>query len=43
MFSLIPVWLRQLKNENVYLVRELPDTAKPYRPEFHQPIIAAAE
>ena len=41
--QIIPVWLRQLKNENVYLVRELPDTAKPYRPEFHRPIIAAAE
>ena len=41
--QIIPVWLRQLKNEDVYLVRKLPDTAKPYRPEFHQPITAAAE
>ncbi len=41
--QIIPVWLRQLKGEDVYLVRELPKTAKPYRPEFHQPVTAAAE
>ncbi len=30
-----PVLLRQLKYEDDFLVRELPDTAQPYRGEFH--------
>jgi len=30
-----PVLLRQLKYENVFLKRELPTTAQPYRAEFH--------
>jgi fatty acid desaturase len=30
-----PVWLRQLKGEDVFLKRELPPTARPYREEFH--------
>ncbi|MGB8817771.1 MAG: fatty acid desaturase family protein [Rhizobiaceae bacterium] len=34
--EIFPAWLRQLKGEDYYLVRELPASAKPYRPEFHQ-------
>ena len=30
-----PVWMRQLKGEDVFLRRELPPTARPYREEFH--------
>src|SRR5262245_43361965 len=33
--EMIPAWLRQLRGEDYFLVRELPPTAKPYRPEFH--------
>lgn len=31
-----PAWRRQLMNEDYFLKRELPPTAKPYREEFHQ-------
>lgn len=41
--EIIPVWLRQLKYEDYFLVRELPKTAKPYRPELHDAVSAAAE
>ncbi len=33
--QMVPVWLRQLRNEDFFLKRELPPTAKPYREEFH--------
>jgi fatty acid desaturase len=33
--EMIPVWVRQMRGEDVYLVRELPPTAKPYRPDLH--------
>jgi fatty acid desaturase len=38
-----PVLLRQLRNEDYFLKRELPPTAKPYREEFHAVNMAAAE
>lgn len=42
--EIFPVWARQMRGEDVYLVRDLPPTAKPYRPELHnQPMPAAAE
>jgi fatty acid desaturase len=39
--EMIPAFLRQLKNEDYFLKRELPPTAKPYREEFHAEPIAA--
>ncbi len=39
--EVIPAWLRQLKNEEYFLVRRLPETAKPYRPDLHDQAIAA--
>ena len=42
--EMIPVWLRQLRGEDCFLVRELPVTAKPYRPDLHgQTATVAAE
>jgi len=37
-----PVLLRQLRNEDYFLRRELPPTAKPYREEFHAVNMASA-
>lgn len=31
---MIPIWLRQLRGENVSLRKELPPTAKPYREDL---------
>jgi fatty acid desaturase len=33
--EMIPAFLRQLRNEDYFIKRELPPTAKPYREEFH--------
>jgi fatty acid desaturase len=33
--EMIPVWARQMRGEDMFLVRELPPTAKPYRPDLH--------
>jgi fatty acid desaturase len=33
--EMIPIWSRQMRGEDVFLVRELPPTAKPYRPDLH--------
>ncbi|RUV95117.1 fatty acid desaturase [Mesorhizobium sp. M1A.F.Ca.IN.022.07.1.1] len=43
--EMIPAFLRQLRNEDYFLKRELPPTAKPYREELHNdnPVAAAAE
>jgi fatty acid desaturase len=41
--EMIPAFLRQLRNEDYFLKRELPPTAKPYRDEFHDLTIQAAE
>ncbi|MDQ2704260.1 MAG: fatty acid desaturase family protein [Pseudomonadota bacterium] len=41
--EMIPAFLRQLRNEDYFLKRELPPTAKPYREEFHDLTIQAAE
>ena len=41
--EILPVWLRQLRGEDYYLIRELPPTAKPYRPDLHGQVSAAAE
>jgi fatty acid desaturase len=40
--EMLPIWRRQMGGEDVYLVRELPATAKPYRPELHGQTLAAA-
>jgi fatty acid desaturase len=43
--ELWPVLKRQLRHEDYFLKRELPPTAKPYRPEFHgdvEPVPVAA-
>ena len=39
--EMVPAFLRQLRNEDYFVKRELPPTARPYRQEFHQ--LAAAE
>ncbi|WP_292516754.1 fatty acid desaturase family protein [Mesorhizobium sp.] len=44
--EMVPAFLRQLRNEDYFLKRELPPTAKPYREEFHSDndaVAAAAE
>ena len=40
--EMIPAFLRQLRNEDYFLKRELPPTARPYREEFHE-VLGAAE
>ena len=30
-----PAWMRQLQNEDYFILRELPTTAKPYKAELH--------
>ncbi|KXF79071.1 fatty acid desaturase [Paramesorhizobium deserti] len=40
--EMIPAFIRQLRNEDYFLKRELPPTAKPYREEFHSDAIAQA-
>jgi fatty acid desaturase len=44
--EMVPAFLRQLRNEDYFLKRELPPTAKPYREELHNDndaVAAAAE
>ena len=44
--EMIRAWIRQLRGEDYFLLRELLATAKPYRPDLHgqtQPVIQAAE
>jgi fatty acid desaturase len=41
--EMIPAFLRQLRNEDYFLKRELPPMAKPYREEFHDLAVQAAE
>jgi fatty acid desaturase len=39
--EMLPIWARQMRGEDIYLVRKLPPTAKPYRPDLHgQPLAA---
>ncbi|CDZ63281.1 fatty acid desaturase family protein [Neorhizobium galegae] len=40
--EMIPAFLRQLRNEDYFLKRELPPTAKPYREDFHNDAMAPA-
>jgi fatty acid desaturase len=41
--EMIPVFIRQLRNEDYFLKRALPPTAKPYREELHsEPAVAIA-
>ena len=40
--EMIPAFLRQLRNEDYFIKRELPPTARPYREEFHNDAVAAA-
>lgn len=39
--EMLPIWARQMRGEDIYLVRELPQTAKPYRPDLHGEALAA--
>jgi fatty acid desaturase len=39
--EVIPTWLKQLRQEEYFLVRKLPESAKPYRPDLHDQAIAA--
>jgi fatty acid desaturase len=42
--EMIPAFLRQLRNEDYFLKRELPASAKPYRPDLQsEPLAVAAE
>ncbi|HTV68544.1 MAG TPA: fatty acid desaturase family protein [Rhizobiaceae bacterium] len=41
--EMVPAFLRQLRNEDYFIKRELPLTAKPYRAEFHDAVPTAAE
>jgi fatty acid desaturase len=38
--EMVPAFLRQLRNEDYFLKRELPATAKPYREELHGDVAA---
>ncbi|TPP09972.1 fatty acid desaturase [Rhizobium glycinendophyticum] len=40
--EMIPAFLRQLRNEDYFLKRQLPPTAKPYREDFHGEAMAPA-
>lgn len=40
--EILPIWARQMRGEDVYLVKELPSTAKPYRPDLHNQILNVA-
>lgn len=40
--EMIPAFLRQLRNEDYFLKRALPPTARPYRDEFHGELAAQA-
>ncbi|MNY74796.1 hypothetical protein D3C86_2139090 [compost metagenome] len=40
--EMIPAFLRQLRNEDYFLKRELPATAQPYREEFHSDVLVHA-
>ena len=42
--EMLPAFLRQLRNEDYFLKRALPMTARPYKEEFHaEPAVVAAE
>lgn len=40
--EMLPALIRQLRNEDYFLRRELPPTARPYREEFHNEVMAPA-
>jgi hypothetical protein len=37
--EVLPVLARQLRYEDVFLRRDLPPTARPYREDFHQGVL----
>jgi fatty acid desaturase len=39
--EILPMWFKQLRGEDCFILRRLPDTAKPYRPELHENLAAA--
>lgn len=41
--EMLPAFIRQLRNEDYFVKRELPPTARPYREEFHSEAVLAAE
>lgn len=41
--EMLPAFVRQLRNEDYFVKRELPPTARPYREEFHRETALAAE
>jgi len=40
--EMLPIWARQMRGEDIYLMRKLPSTAKPYRPDLHGQALATA-
>lgn len=38
-----PAFVKQMRNEDYFVMRHLPDTAKPYREDYHQSALGAAE
>ena len=40
--EMIPIWLRQFRGEDIFLLRELPPSAKPYRPDLHGQVATPA-
>ncbi len=38
-----PAWLRQMKNEDYFIKRDLPPTARPYREDLHIAALGAAQ
>ncbi|ODT06568.1 MAG: fatty acid desaturase [Mesorhizobium sp. SCN 65-20] len=41
--EMLPAFIRQLRNEDYFVKRELPPTARPYREELHSEAVLAAE
>lgn len=41
--EMLPAFIRQLRNEDYFVKRELPPTARPYREDLHNEAILAAE
>jgi fatty acid desaturase len=39
--EMFPAWMRQMRGEDYFLLRELPASAKPYQPGLHGQAVAA--
>ena len=40
--EMFPAWIRQMRGEDYYLTRKLPETAKPYQPGLHRQTLPVA-